>query len=39
MTDMMMVISTFPDIEKARQIGTLLIERQLAACVNLVPGV
>jgi periplasmic divalent cation tolerance protein len=36
MTDVMMVISTFPDIETARQIGTVLIERQLAACVNLV---
>lgn len=35
----MMVISTFPDIETARQIGTVLIERQLAACVNLVLGV
>jgi uncharacterized protein involved in tolerance to divalent cations len=38
MTDVMMVISTFPDIETARQIGTVLIERQLAACVNLVGG-
>lgn len=39
MTDVTMVISTFPDIETARQIGTVLIERQLAACVNLVEGV
>lgn len=34
-----LVFCTFPDIGKARQIGTALIERQLAACVNLVPGV
>ncbi len=33
------VISTFPNIESARQIGTLLVERQLVACVNLLPGV
>jgi len=26
-------------MEQARQIGTLLVERQHAACVNLVPGV
>ena len=34
-----MVLSTFPSIEEARQIGTLLVEKQLAACVNLVSGV
>ena len=33
-----LVISTFPDIEKARQIGTILVEKQLAACVNLIPS-
>ena len=26
-------------MEQARQIGTALVERQLAACVNLVPAV
>lgn len=36
--DLMLVVSTFPDEEKARQIGTLLVEKQLAACVNLMPG-
>ncbi|WAC19347.1 divalent-cation tolerance protein CutA [Luteolibacter sp. SL250] len=36
--DLLLVISTFPDEEKARQIGTLLVEKQLAACVNLLPG-
>jgi len=37
--DLLLVLSTFPDEEKARQIGTLLVEKQLAACVNLLPGV
>ena len=35
----LLVISTFPDPEKARQIGTALVEKQLAACVNLLPAV
>lgn len=39
MNDIRLVISTFPNIESARQIGTVLVERQLAACVNLIPGV
>jgi len=34
-----LVVSSFPDIEKARQIGTALVEKQLAACVNLIPSV
>ncbi len=34
----MLVISTFPDAETARQIGTQLVTRQLAACVNLFPS-
>src|SRR6056297_233886 len=33
----LLVLCTFPDEERARQIGTVLVERQLAACVNLVP--
>jgi len=33
------VLCTFPSNELARQIGTALVEKQLAACVNLVPGV
>lgn len=33
------VLCTFPSAEVARQIGTLLVEKQLAACVNLIPGV
>ena len=39
MSDVFLVFCTFPDSEQARQIGTLLVERQLAACVNLLPAV
>lgn len=39
MSEVLWVLSTFPDPVQARQIGTLLVERQLAACVNLVPAV
>ncbi len=38
MQTMVLVLCTFPDLETARQIGTLLVERQLVACVNLLPG-
>lgn len=37
--DVVMVFCTFPDRETARQIGTDLVKTQLAACVNLLPGV
>jgi periplasmic divalent cation tolerance protein len=33
------VLCNFPDEAAARQIGTVLVEKQLAACVNLVRGV
>jgi periplasmic divalent cation tolerance protein len=39
MSDVLLVLCTFPDYEQARQIGTVLVERQLIACVNLVPAV
>jgi periplasmic divalent cation tolerance protein len=39
MSDMRLVFCTFPDAASARQIGTVLVEKQLAACVNLIPGV
>jgi periplasmic divalent cation tolerance protein len=39
MEEIVLVLSTFPSIEQARQIGTVLVEKQLAACVNLLPGV
>lgn len=37
MSDVLLVLCTFPDSEQARQIGTVLVEAQLAACVNLLP--
>jgi periplasmic divalent cation tolerance protein len=39
MSEVLVILCTFPDSEQARQIGTLLVERQLAACVNLLPAV
>jgi periplasmic divalent cation tolerance protein len=39
MSELRIVLCTFPDTETARQIGTSLVEKQLAACVNLVPAV
>ncbi len=39
MSEILIVLCTFPSIEQARQIGTVLVEKQLAACVNLLPGV
>ncbi|MCF6312865.1 MAG: divalent-cation tolerance protein CutA [Verrucomicrobiales bacterium] len=33
-----LILTTFPDTESARQIGTLLIELQIAACVNILPA-
>jgi len=38
-SQLVLVLTTFPDAEQARQIGTALIERQLAACVNFLPGI
>ena len=32
-----LILTTFPDAEAARQIGTQLVEMQIAACVNLLP--
>ncbi len=39
MSDVRLVLCTFPDLETARRIGRLLVEEALAACINLVPGV
>ena len=33
------VFCTFPDDDRARAIAEALVERRLAACVNLLPGV
>lgn len=35
----LVVLTTFPDDAKARQTAVELVERQVAACVNLLPGV
>ena len=37
--EVILVFCTFPDKDSARQVGTFLVETQLAACVNLIPGV
>jgi len=37
--EVVICLTTFPDAEKARQSGTAWVESQLAACVQLVPGV
>ena len=39
MSKVQIVLCSFPDLSKARHIGTLLIEKQLVACVNLIPSV
>ena len=39
MNDILIVLCTFPDMAKARETGTALVESQLAACVNLIPAV
>jgi len=36
--EVVICLTTFPDSEKARQIGTIWVESQLAACLNLLPG-
>lgn len=37
--DVILVYINFPTLEKARQIGAVLIEEQLAACVNIIPSI
>ena len=39
MTEALVVFCSFPSAEKARQIGTHLVEKQYAACINILPGV
>ena len=38
MTDVILVLMTAPSMEKAAELGRTLVEEQLAACANLVPG-
>jgi periplasmic divalent cation tolerance protein len=35
----LVVLSTFPDADIAARVARTLVEEQLAACVNVVPGV
>ena len=37
--EVILVYINFPNKECARQIGTALIEKQLAACVNIIPKI
>ena len=37
--NVVMAITTFANIDAARQFGAQLVEAQLVACVNLLPGV
>jgi len=37
--DILVVLTTWPDIETARAAARTLVEEQLAACGNLVPGI
>jgi len=39
MTDKILVLTTVGSKDEARKIGRALVERRLAACVNLVPQV
>lgn len=39
MSDVLVILCTFPESEQARQIGTAMVEAQHAACVNLLPAV
>jgi periplasmic divalent cation tolerance protein len=39
MTDKIVVLCTCASRDEAEKLGRLLVERRLAACVNLVPGV
>jgi periplasmic divalent cation tolerance protein len=39
MTDKRIALTTCSSLEEARKIAHALVERKLAACVNIVPGV
>lgn len=38
MTDLLLVLTSFPDADQARQAARVLVEERLAACVSLLPG-
>lgn len=37
--DVLVLLATFPDPDKAAEIARTLVDEQLAACVNLVPQI
>jgi periplasmic divalent cation tolerance protein len=37
--EVLVVFTTWPDVEKARIAARALVEEKLAACANLIPGV
>jgi periplasmic divalent cation tolerance protein len=37
--ELLLVLSTFPDVETARRIAHTLVEERLAACVNVLPQI
>lgn len=39
MTELVLAISSCPDMDVAQAIATQLVEQKLAACVNIFPGV
>jgi periplasmic divalent cation tolerance protein len=39
MTDKRLVVTTAPNLSEARTLARTLVERKLAACVNLVPKI
>ena len=39
MSELLVVLVTFPNEESVRQIGTTLVKRQLIACINCLPAV
>ena len=36
---MRIVLSTIDDVQKAQELATTLVDRKLAACVNIIPSV
>ncbi len=39
MTDKIVVLSTFASAEEAQRVARVLVEKKLAACVNVIPGI
>lgn len=38
MSDILVVLSTFPSLARATEAADVLVQERLAACVNVVPG-